>query len=80
MAAGEADADGAVVGDENFGNILLDVAVLRSLNVRTVLVHGASAQIQALIGTWAVSWLFRVVGAAWLILAVLHFAIPSSPR
>jgi len=41
-------ADGAVVGDENFGNILLDVAVLRSLNVRTVLVHGASAQIQAL--------------------------------
>ena len=41
-------ADGVVVGDENFGNILLDVAVLRSLNVRTVLVHGASAQIQAL--------------------------------
>jgi amino-acid N-acetyltransferase len=41
-------ADGAVVGGENFGNILLDVAVLRSLNVRTVLVHGASAQIQAL--------------------------------
>jgi amino-acid N-acetyltransferase len=41
-------ADGAVVGDENFGNILLDVAVLRSLNVRTILVHGASAQIQAL--------------------------------
>ena len=41
-------ADGAVVGDENFGTILLDVAVLRSLNVRTVLVHGASAQIQAL--------------------------------
>ena len=41
-------ADGAVVGDENFGNILLDVAVLRSLNIRTVLVHGASAQIQAL--------------------------------
>jgi amino-acid N-acetyltransferase len=41
-------ADGAVVADDNFGNILMDVAVLRSLNVRTVLVHGASAQIQAL--------------------------------
>jgi amino-acid N-acetyltransferase len=41
-------ADGAVVGDENFGNILLDVAVLKSLNIRIVLVHGASAQIQAL--------------------------------
>ena len=36
--------------------------------------------IQALIGTWAVSWLFRIVGAAWLVLAVLHFAIPSSSR
>jgi hypothetical protein len=36
--------------------------------------------IQALIGTWAVSWLFRLVGMAWLVLAVLHFAIPSSPR
>ena len=40
--------DGAVVTDENFANILLDVAVLRSLNIRVVLVHGASAQIQAL--------------------------------
>ena len=29
--------------------------------------------LQALIGTWAVSWLFRVVGAAWLILAIVHF-------
>ena len=41
-------ADGAIVTDDNFGNILMDVAVLRSLNVRVVLVHGASAQIQAL--------------------------------
>ncbi len=40
--------DGAVVTDENFANLLLDVAVLRSLNIRVVLVHGASAQIQAL--------------------------------
>ncbi len=41
-------ADGAIVADDNFGNILMDVAVLRSLNIRTVLVHGASAQIRAL--------------------------------
>ena len=35
--------------------------------------------IQALIGTWAVTWLFRVVGVAWLILAIVHFArIPSA--
>src|ERR1041384_863921 len=39
---------GAIVTDENFANILLDVAVLRSLNIRVVLVHGASAQIRAL--------------------------------
>jgi amino-acid N-acetyltransferase len=40
--------DGAIVTDENFANILLDVAVLRSLNIRVVLVHGASAQIRVL--------------------------------
>ena len=40
--------DGAIVADDNFGNILMDVAVLWSLNIRTVLVHGAAAQIQAL--------------------------------
>ncbi|HVQ31770.1 MAG TPA: amino-acid N-acetyltransferase [Vicinamibacteria bacterium] len=40
--------DGKVVDDDNFANILMDVAVLWSLNIRTVLVHGAAAQIQAL--------------------------------
>ncbi len=40
--------DAAVVTDENFANILLDVAVLRSLNIRVVLVHGAAAQIKTL--------------------------------
>jgi amino-acid N-acetyltransferase len=40
--------DGAIVTDENFANILLDIAVLRSLNIRVVVVHGASAQIRAL--------------------------------
>ena len=40
--------DGAIVTDENFANILLDVAVLRSLNIRVALVHGASAQIRTL--------------------------------
>ena len=40
--------DGAIVTDENFANILLDVAVLRSLSIRVVMVHGASAQIKAL--------------------------------
>ena len=40
--------DGGIVTDENFANILLDVAVLRSLNIRVVLVHGAAEQIKAL--------------------------------
>jgi len=40
--------DGVIVTDENFATLLLDVAVLRSLNIRVVLVHGASAQIRAL--------------------------------
>lgn len=40
--------DGAIVTGENFANILLDVAVLRSLNIPVVLVHGASAQIRTL--------------------------------
>ncbi len=40
--------DAAVVTDENFGNILVDVTLLRSLNIRVVLVHGAAAQLAAL--------------------------------
>jgi amino-acid N-acetyltransferase len=37
--------DGAVAASENFPYILLDLAVLRSLSVRVILVHGASRQI-----------------------------------
>ena len=40
--------DGGIVTDENFPNILLDIALLRSLNIRVVVVHGAAEQIQAL--------------------------------
>ena len=40
--------DGGIVAEENFANILLDIAVLRSLNIRAVLVHGAAEQIKAL--------------------------------
>ncbi|MBV9464243.1 MAG: amino-acid N-acetyltransferase, partial [Verrucomicrobiae bacterium] len=38
--------DGQIVEEENFSNLLLDIAVLRSLNIKVVLVHGASYQIQ----------------------------------
>ena len=40
--------DGAIVTDDNFATLMLDVALLWSLNIRVVLVHGASAQIQSL--------------------------------
>jgi amino-acid N-acetyltransferase len=40
--------DGAVVTDDNFATILLDIAVLRSLNIRIVICHGAAAQIKVL--------------------------------
>lgn len=40
--------DGAIVTDENFANLLLDIAVLRSLNIQVVLVHGAAWQIRVL--------------------------------
>src|SRR5437773_1724613 len=43
--------DGGIVADDNFGNILLDVAVLRSLNIHIVLVHGAGHQISLLAQT-----------------------------
>jgi len=36
--------DGQVAASANFANILLDIAVLRSLSVKVVLVHGASYQ------------------------------------
>jgi len=40
--------DGAIVTDDNFATLMLDVALLWSLNIRVVLVHGASAQIKSL--------------------------------
>jgi amino-acid N-acetyltransferase len=40
--------DGAVVDDENFRNLLLDIALLRSLNIHVALVHGAAHQIRRL--------------------------------
>ena len=37
--------DGEVIAAPNFSNLLLDLAVLRSLSVKIILVHGASRQI-----------------------------------
>jgi amino-acid N-acetyltransferase len=40
--------DGAVVEDENCSNLLLDIALLRSLRIGVALVHGAGHQIKRL--------------------------------
>jgi amino-acid N-acetyltransferase len=40
--------DGEAAGSENLQNLLLDLAVLRSLSIKVVLIHGASHQIQQL--------------------------------
>jgi amino-acid N-acetyltransferase len=40
--------DGAIVADENFSNLLVDIAVLRSLGIKVVLVHGVGHQLQEL--------------------------------
>src|SRR5208337_3360538 len=40
--------DGAIVADENFGNLLVDIAVLRSLGIKVVLVHGIGHQLKEL--------------------------------
>lgn len=37
--------DGAVVDDDNFNNLLLDITLLRSLRIQVALVHGAGHQI-----------------------------------
>ena len=49
--------DGAIVTDDNFATLLLDVALLWSLNIRVVLVHGASAQIRSLADEHAIKGL-----------------------
>lgn len=40
--------DGSIFADDNFANLLLDIAVLRSLNIGVVLVHGIGQQINDL--------------------------------
>jgi len=38
--------DGSIVDDENFPNVLTDIAVLRSLHIRMILVHGIGRQLK----------------------------------
>lgn len=38
--------DGSIIDDDNFSNVVTDIAVLRSLNIDVVLVHGIGRQIK----------------------------------
>ncbi len=40
--------DGSVIEDENFNNVMLEVAVLRNLGIRIVVVYGIGAQLRRL--------------------------------
>jgi amino-acid N-acetyltransferase len=71
--------DGAIVTDENFATLLLDVAVLRSLNIRVVLVHGASAQIKALAEEQKIQ-ASNLDGSGVTDAATLNFALTAANR
>src|SRR5256886_1397217 len=71
--------DGGIVADENFANILLDVAVLRSLNIRVVLVHGAAEQIRVLADKQGVH-ASNLDGAGVTDAATLQLAIDAANR
>ena len=71
--------DGAIVTDENFATLLLDVTVLRSLNIRVVLVHGASAQIKLLADDQKIS-ASNLDGAGITDAATLQLALNAANR
>jgi amino-acid N-acetyltransferase len=71
--------DGAVVADDNFATLLLDVALLRSVNIRVVLVHGAGQQILALAAARGMSP-SDLDGAGVTDAATLDLAIAASTR
>ena len=71
--------DGAIVTDENFATLLLDVAVLRSLSIRVVLIHGASAQIKLLADEQKIS-ASNLDGAGITDAATLQLALNAANR
>ena len=47
--------DGLVASTENFANVLLDIGVLHSLNIKVVLVHGVGHQVREMSGQRGIS-------------------------
>jgi amino-acid N-acetyltransferase len=71
--------DGAIVADENFSNLLVDIAVLRSLGIKVVLVHGIGLQIQELSTTRHIP-ITNTDGTGVTDAATLDLAIRASSR
>ena len=71
--------DGAIVADENFGNLIVDIAVLRSLGIQVVLVHGIGQQIVELSTTRQIA-ITNADGTGITDAATLDLAIRASSR
>jgi amino-acid N-acetyltransferase len=71
--------DGAIVADENFSNLLVDLAVLRSLGIKVVLVHGIGLQIVELSTTRKIP-ITNADGTGITDAATLDLAIRASSR
>jgi amino-acid N-acetyltransferase len=71
--------DGAIVADDNFGNLLIDIAVLRSLGIKVVLVHGIGQQIEHLSKTRNIP-ISDIHGTGVTDAATLDLAIRASAR
>src|SRR3984957_12187819 len=71
--------DGSVVESENFRNLLLDIALLRSLRIGVALVHGAARQIQRLAGEMGITP-SNLDGSGVTNAATLELALLASPR
>jgi amino-acid N-acetyltransferase len=71
--------DGAIVADENFGNLLVDVAVLRSLGIKVVLVHGIGHQLAELSRQRGIA-ISNVDGTGITDAATLDLALRASAR
>jgi amino-acid N-acetyltransferase len=71
--------DGSIVADENFGNLIVDIAVLRSLGIKVVLVHGIGHQLRELSAMRDIP-LSNIDGSGVTDAATLDLAIRASSR
>lgn len=71
--------DGSIIADDNFSNLVVDIAVLRSLGIKVVLVHGIGRQIKELSKLRNIP-ISDVHGAGVTDAATLDLAIRASSR